>query len=310
MKNGTCKFGQSCKFHHPFCSTIPVRPSSFEGNAYSQSLPQRPGETNCAFFMKNGTCKYGAACKFHHPCDSLHIEQRIEELSSVRNDRSVSAGTHCGILNEETSQYHIDFQNWLLSDKKEDGVLNSRVDSPSLTSSSASSSYGTHSSCSEQELLFSTIPPSRSRFDDPWATCRNSNFHSPQCTRLKSLVQQTHSRPSSGDANTQTEHQYNISEGQVPEIKFSYRVHKITDDPLEVMTSSLLSMLDFEDHDNVTPNQMDRSHVTEAPIEKSFEPISTSTEERGGIFESSQCSSDRLFDEANLERPPTFSLHF
>lgn len=82
VKHGTCKFGQTCKFHHPPQSQLPKSPicpvavtrrkndpeQSWNGGDQSiQLLPQRPEEPNCIFFLKNGRCKYGATCRYHHP---------------------------------------------------------------------------------------------------------------------------------------------------------------------------------------------------------------------------------------------------
>ena len=81
-KHGTCKFGQTCKFHHPPESqllnsvdggmTIGGRKNEPQQNwnrveQCVQLLPQRPDEPNCIFFLKNGRCKYGATCRYHHP---------------------------------------------------------------------------------------------------------------------------------------------------------------------------------------------------------------------------------------------------
>jgi len=89
MKHGTCKFGQTCKFNHPPQSQLAG--STLNGNSGLagpggrkndspqmlwntaggdsgvQSLPQRPDEPNCIFFLKNGRCKYGSTCRYHHP---------------------------------------------------------------------------------------------------------------------------------------------------------------------------------------------------------------------------------------------------
>ncbi|CAJ1969093.1 unnamed protein product [Sphenostylis stenocarpa] len=63
LKTGTCKFGASCKFHHPrngggYLSQAPL-------NTYG--YPLRPGERECSYYLKTGQCKFGITCKFHHP---------------------------------------------------------------------------------------------------------------------------------------------------------------------------------------------------------------------------------------------------
>ncbi|XP_023744607.1 zinc finger CCCH domain-containing protein 32 [Lactuca sativa] len=63
MKTGDCKFGASCKYHHPpdwvlsqaNCMLSPI------------GLPLRPGVEACNFYMQNGHCKFGRTCKFDHP---------------------------------------------------------------------------------------------------------------------------------------------------------------------------------------------------------------------------------------------------
>ncbi|KAH9602555.1 hypothetical protein KSS87_010635 [Heliosperma pusillum] len=60
MKTGVCKYGESCKFHHPIDRSAPVK-FTLAG------LPRREGTANCAFYMKTGTCRFGATCKYDHP---------------------------------------------------------------------------------------------------------------------------------------------------------------------------------------------------------------------------------------------------
>ncbi|KAJ0802181.1 putative transcription factor C3H family [Helianthus annuus] len=63
MRTGTCKFGASCKYHHPrqgigSSTTVAVNVSGY---------PLRPGEKECSYYLKTGQCKFGVTCKFHHP---------------------------------------------------------------------------------------------------------------------------------------------------------------------------------------------------------------------------------------------------
>uniref|UniRef100_A0A803N5K9 C3H1-type domain-containing protein n=1 Tax=Chenopodium quinoa TaxID=63459 RepID=A0A803N5K9_CHEQI len=37
----------------------------------SDSLPERPGEPDCPYFLKTQKCKFGQMCKFNHPKDKL-----------------------------------------------------------------------------------------------------------------------------------------------------------------------------------------------------------------------------------------------
>ncbi|CAJ1969091.1 unnamed protein product [Sphenostylis stenocarpa] len=63
LKTGTCKFGASCKFHHPKNGGGYLSQASLNTYGY----PLRPGEKECSYYLKTGQCKFGITCKFHHP---------------------------------------------------------------------------------------------------------------------------------------------------------------------------------------------------------------------------------------------------
>ncbi|CAH8353234.1 unnamed protein product [Eruca vesicaria subsp. sativa] len=63
LKTGDCKFGTSCKFHHPR-DRVPPRADC---NLSPIGLPLRPGVQRCTFYIQNGFCKFGSTCKFDHP---------------------------------------------------------------------------------------------------------------------------------------------------------------------------------------------------------------------------------------------------
>lgn len=100
MRTGTCKFGASCKYHHPRQGGGSVAPVSL--NFYGFPLRQvfvfpyfmcilsisflirnvipwgcvmklaisfgvKQGEKECSYYVKTGQCKFGRSCKFHHP---------------------------------------------------------------------------------------------------------------------------------------------------------------------------------------------------------------------------------------------------
>ncbi|GAA0143517.1 RNA metabolism protein [Lithospermum erythrorhizon] len=99
LKTGSCKFGASCRYNHPeryvnpaaAAISPPFVPSpvthlniggftpatsflqSYAGQTpivmASTLYPQRPGETECDFYIKTGICKFGDKCRFHHPLD-------------------------------------------------------------------------------------------------------------------------------------------------------------------------------------------------------------------------------------------------
>ncbi|PIA29833.1 hypothetical protein AQUCO_05800125v1 [Aquilegia coerulea] len=63
LKTGTCKFGATCKFHHPRDK------AGIAGRVVLNILgyPFRPNENECAYYLRTGQCKFGNTCKFHHP---------------------------------------------------------------------------------------------------------------------------------------------------------------------------------------------------------------------------------------------------
>ena len=259
MKNGTCKFGQSCKFHHPsqilsstmltrICTVCPMSNELFSvecsQKAFLQFLPQRPSEPNCTFYMRNGTCKYGATCKFHHPTDTLNAEHPSEQLSRPRRGRSASAGAMSEVskmpvmfcatyqnVNEDSffphnspkSQFQLELQNESMDVKHLEGepaFIPSRTDSPSLTSTSISSSYGTTSFASEQESLssFNTnntntqISTLQAGNESPWSTSSNSSNDNIQTVRAEAFGSQTNSISIYSPHYTQEPSQYTSSD--------------------------------------------------------------------------------------------------
>lgn len=116
LKHGFCKFGQSCKFHHPpmspdNCSAVyePFYISvdfpketivnttdiNFVSNTCStQTLPQRPGELNCTYYMRFGTCKFGFHCRYNHPLRKEFIEDELIQSHDIimRNNQRDDRG--------------------------------------------------------------------------------------------------------------------------------------------------------------------------------------------------------------------------
>lgn len=72
LRTGRCKYGESCKYHHPTNVQVgggirsPLDPSE-------PPFPIRPDEPNCQYYLKHGTCKFGQTCKFHHPAHLVGV---------------------------------------------------------------------------------------------------------------------------------------------------------------------------------------------------------------------------------------------
>ncbi|CAN4093112.1 unnamed protein product [Withania somnifera] len=67
VKTGDCKFGSSCKFHHPPDWII----SKTNCVISPSDLPLRPGVQPCSFYLLKGFCKFGHNCKFDHPMGTV-----------------------------------------------------------------------------------------------------------------------------------------------------------------------------------------------------------------------------------------------
>lgn len=63
MKTGDCKFGTTCKYHHPK-ERIAHSPTCMLS---PKGLPLRPDQPACTFYARYGICKFGPTCKFDHP---------------------------------------------------------------------------------------------------------------------------------------------------------------------------------------------------------------------------------------------------
>ncbi|KAL5744944.1 hypothetical protein ACOSP7_027830 [Xanthoceras sorbifolium] len=71
MQTRTCKFGETCKFDHPIWVPEGGIPDWKEVPLITttESLPERPREPDCPYFLKTQRCKFGLKCKFNHPKD-------------------------------------------------------------------------------------------------------------------------------------------------------------------------------------------------------------------------------------------------
>lgn len=77
MKTGDCKFGSTCRYHHPPDMGAP------KVNLSPIGLPLRPGAQPCTHYTQRGFCKFGSACKFDHPTGSLSYSPSASSLSDM-----------------------------------------------------------------------------------------------------------------------------------------------------------------------------------------------------------------------------------
>ncbi|PIN18022.1 hypothetical protein CDL12_09307 [Handroanthus impetiginosus] len=62
LRTGDCKFGATCKYHHP-----PDLGLTSSSSQKEHAFLERPGQPECLYYLRTGDCKFGAACKYHHP---------------------------------------------------------------------------------------------------------------------------------------------------------------------------------------------------------------------------------------------------
>ncbi|CAH9148847.1 unnamed protein product [Cuscuta epithymum] len=79
MRTGDCKFGSSCRYHHP---------PEWGGTKTSlllspMGLPLRPGAPICSHYSQNGICNFGLSCKFDHPMGTLNYSPSASSLADV-----------------------------------------------------------------------------------------------------------------------------------------------------------------------------------------------------------------------------------
>ncbi|XP_048441668.1 zinc finger CCCH domain-containing protein 32 isoform X2 [Pyrus x bretschneideri] len=76
LKTGDCKYGPSCRYHHPRDRTVPGITCLLS----PIGLPLRPGEPPCRFYLKNGQCMFGSTCKFDHPVQTMRYNLSASSL--------------------------------------------------------------------------------------------------------------------------------------------------------------------------------------------------------------------------------------
>ncbi|XP_054786555.1 zinc finger CCCH domain-containing protein 34-like isoform X3 [Prosopis cineraria] len=92
MKTGECKFGPSCRYHHPpelvapktnvVLSPVglPLRPGIYKKNRGSNG---DRGAPPCTHYAQRGVCKFGSACKFDHPIGALSYSPSASSLADM-----------------------------------------------------------------------------------------------------------------------------------------------------------------------------------------------------------------------------------
>ncbi|XP_010921758.1 zinc finger CCCH domain-containing protein 32 isoform X1 [Elaeis guineensis] len=79
MRTGDCKFGSTCRYHHPRDWSMPKTNCALS----PLGLPLRPGAQPCAYYAQHGVCKFGPTCKFDHPMGTLSYSPSASSLSDM-----------------------------------------------------------------------------------------------------------------------------------------------------------------------------------------------------------------------------------
>ncbi|KAF9623109.1 hypothetical protein IFM89_037511 [Coptis chinensis] len=79
VRNGHCKYGSSCRYHHPPERLMPS--TSFVLS--HMGLPLRPGAPPCSLYVQYGVCEFGPTCKYDHPMGTLSYSPSSSSLADM-----------------------------------------------------------------------------------------------------------------------------------------------------------------------------------------------------------------------------------
>ncbi|XP_050375432.1 zinc finger CCCH domain-containing protein 34 [Argentina anserina] len=79
LRTGDCKFGSSCRYHHPAEVVAPKTPVALS----SVGLPSHPGAPLCTHYAQRGACKFGSSCKFDHPMGTLSYSPSASSVTDM-----------------------------------------------------------------------------------------------------------------------------------------------------------------------------------------------------------------------------------
>ncbi|KAI8566092.1 hypothetical protein RHMOL_Rhmol02G0012600 [Rhododendron molle] len=141
MKTGECKFGLSCRYHHP----PEWSPPQINFALSPAGLPLHPvdglmlnfinqGAPICTHYAQNRECKFGASCRFDHPMGTLSYSSSASSLADMPV-APYHVGSTVGTLAPSSSSS--DLRQELISSSKMDDISVS-MSSSSMTKSSSS----------------------------------------------------------------------------------------------------------------------------------------------------------------------------
>ncbi|XP_048321279.2 zinc finger CCCH domain-containing protein 34 isoform X2 [Ziziphus jujuba] len=145
LKTGDCKYGSSCRYHHPPeviapKATVVLSP---------MGLPMRPGAPLCTHYAQRGVCKFGPACKFDHPMESLSYSPSASSLTDMPV-APYPVGSSIGTLAPSSSSSEL--RPELTSGSSKDSTSARMSSSMSTTSGSVGSTFSKGGSVSHLSL--------------------------------------------------------------------------------------------------------------------------------------------------------------
>ncbi|KAK2992012.1 hypothetical protein RJ640_014873 [Escallonia rubra] len=152
LKTGDCKFGSSCRYHHP------PEWSALKTNFVlsPMGLPLRPGAPLCSHYAQNGVCKFGPTCKFDHPMETLSYSPSASSLADMPV-APYPVGASIGTLAPSSSSSEL--RPELISGSNKD-AFSTRMSTSSGSVGSIFSRSGPLPHSSIQQPGQSSIPPS------------------------------------------------------------------------------------------------------------------------------------------------------
>ncbi|XP_047332187.1 zinc finger CCCH domain-containing protein 34-like [Impatiens glandulifera] len=153
MKTGDCKFGSSCRYHHP------PEWSIMKTNVVlsSTGLPLRPGAQLCNHYAQNGVCKFGQSCKFDHSTETLSYNTSASSLADMPVapypvGSSVATLAPSSSSSSELKAEIVSGSNEALSTRISSSKGNSSVSIGSISSAQISSSAPSKSSETDEPI--------------------------------------------------------------------------------------------------------------------------------------------------------------
>lgn len=61
-----------------------------DGDGRPNPYPQRPGESDCKYYLRTGFCSYGSNCKYNHPTSTEQVIAMSDAALLLISDQNLS----------------------------------------------------------------------------------------------------------------------------------------------------------------------------------------------------------------------------